>query len=117
MLAHGSVLMEKYLDPEALRAVVADHRAADLSDADIAVMEFAEKIVDDASSVEQTDIDRLHSAGLSDEEILDVALAATARCFFSKTLDALGAQPDAKFAELDPEIRDALTIGRAIATR
>jgi alkylhydroperoxidase family enzyme len=117
MLAHGSVLMDKFLDPDALRAVVADHRAADLSDVDIAVMEFAGKIVEDASSVEQADIERLRSAGLSDEDILDVALAATARCFFSKTLDALGAQPDAKYAELDPEIRDALTIGRAIAAR
>src|SRR5437660_8051636 len=30
-LAHGSVLMNEFLDPDALRAVVADHRTADLS--------------------------------------------------------------------------------------
>ena len=44
-----------------------------------------------------------------------VAAAAAARCFFSKTLDALGAQADPVFAELDPELRDALTVGRPIA--
>ena len=41
--------------------------------------------------------------------------AHAARCFFSKTLDALGAQADPVFAELDPELRDALTVGRPIA--
>jgi uncharacterized peroxidase-related enzyme len=117
MLAHGSVLMNEFLEPEALRALVADHEAADLSEADKVVMNFAEKVVDDATSIEQADIDRLRAAGLSDAEILDVTLAATARCFFSKTLDALGVQPDAKYGDLDPGIRDALTVGRAIAVR
>lgn len=54
---------------------------------------------------------------VSDEEIVDVVLAVAARCFFSKTLDALGVEPDAKYADLSPEVRDALTVGRAIAKR
>jgi len=36
--------------------------------------------------------------GLSDEEILDVTLAASARSFFSKTLDAMGCEPDEALA-------------------
>jgi len=36
------------------------------------------------------------------------------RCFFSKTLDALGVQPDASYHELDAALRDALTVGRPI---
>jgi hypothetical protein len=42
-------------------------------------------------------------------------VAAAARCFFSKTLDALGVQADPVLAELEPELRDALTAGRPIA--
>ena len=61
-------------------------------------------------------MDELRALGLSDAEILDVVLAATIRCFFSKTLDALGVQPDASFAELDPAFREALTVGRPIET-
>jgi uncharacterized peroxidase-related enzyme len=114
-LAHGSVLVDKFLDPDVVRAVVADHRTADLTATDVAVMDLAVKVADDATSIEQADIDRLRSVGLSDADILDVVLAAAARCFFSKTLDALGAEPDAKYAELDPVLRDALTVGRAIA--
>jgi uncharacterized peroxidase-related enzyme len=115
MLAHGSVLAEKFLDAESLRAVAEDHRAAGLSSTDVAVMDLAEKVAGDATSVERADIDRLRSEGLADEEILDVVLAAAARCFFSKTLDALGVEPDAKFAQLDQPLRESLTVGRAIA--
>jgi uncharacterized peroxidase-related enzyme len=116
MLAHGSVLMDKFLDAGALTAVVADRASAGLSEVDVAVMDLAEKVADDATAVQQEDIDRLRSLGLADEEIVDVVLAAAARCFFSKTLDALGAEPDAKYADLEPGVRDALTVGRAIAT-
>jgi hypothetical protein len=59
----------------------------------------------------------LRSVGLTDTEILDVVLAASARCFFSKALDGLGIEADAKYAQLDPELRDVLTVGRPIAER
>jgi uncharacterized peroxidase-related enzyme len=116
-LAHGSVLMDKgFLEPEALRAVVADHRSADLDEVEVAVMDLAAKVARDASSVQQDDVDRLRSLGLSDQDIADVVLTAAARCFFSKVLDGLGAEPDAKYAQLDPATRDILTVGRAIAS-
>jgi alkylhydroperoxidase family enzyme len=79
-------------------------------------MELAEKVVDDATSVTQSDIDRLRALGLSDAEIVDVVLAAAARCFFSKTLDALGVAPDAIYTELPEEFREELTVGRPIET-
>jgi uncharacterized peroxidase-related enzyme len=114
-LAHGSVLIDKFLDPEAVRAVVDDYRTADLEPVEVAVMDLADKVAHDATSVTQEDVDRLRGLGLTDGEIFDVVLAAAARCFFSKTLDAVGAAPDAKYSELDPGIRDTLTVGRAIA--
>ena len=105
-LAHGSVLMDRgFLQPDAVRAVVSDHRTAGLDEAEVAVMDLAGKVVDDATSVEQADIERLRSLGLSDQDILDVVLAAAARCFFSKILDALAAAPDAKYDGLDPALR------------
>jgi uncharacterized peroxidase-related enzyme len=114
-LAHGSVLMDKFLDADSVAAVVTDHRGAGLSATDVAIMDLADKVADDATAVQPEDIERLRSAGLSDTEIVDVVLTAAARCFFSKTLDALGVEPDAKYADLDPGVRDVLTVGRAIA--
>ena len=95
---------------------VANHtRVFALDEVDVAVMDFAERIVDDATSVSEADLERLRGLGLSDDDIFDVAATAAARCFFSKTLDAVGAQADAAYAELDPELREALTVGRPIA--
>jgi uncharacterized peroxidase-related enzyme len=116
MLAHGSVLANRFLEPEALRAIVADHRNSGLDEADVAVMDLAEKVADDATSVTQADIDRLRELGLTDPEILDVVLAAAARCFFSKVLDGVGALPDREYEDkLEPELRETLTVGRPIA--
>ncbi len=114
-LAHGSVLTDKFFEPTAVRALVEDYRTADLEPADLAVMDLADKVAQDATSVTQADVDRLRTLGLADREILDVVLAAAARCFFSKALDALGAEPDAKYSELEPALRETLTVGRPIA--
>jgi uncharacterized peroxidase-related enzyme len=112
--AHGSVLMDKFLEPEVVRAVVDDYRTAGLDPVEVAVMDLADKVAHDATSVTQEDVDRLRGLGLDDGEIFDVVLAAAARCFFSKTLDGVGVAPDAKYSEIEPELRDTLTVGRAI---
>jgi uncharacterized peroxidase-related enzyme len=114
-LAHGKVLADRFLPPAQVRDVVLDHRSAGLDEVDVAVMDLAEKVAEDATSVTEADVERLRDLGLSDAEILDVVVAAAARCFFSKTLDALCAQADPVFAELEPELRDVLTVGRPIA--
>ena len=115
MLAHGKILAEEHLDPATVVDVVADHHAAALDAVEVAVMDLAEKVATDATSVTQADVDRLRDLGLADAEILDVILTAAARCFFTKVIDGSGAQPDASFSALDPELRDALTVGRPIA--
>ncbi len=114
-LAHGKVLHEQFGEP--VREIALDRHAAGLDDVDVAVMDLAECVVDDATSIGDADLQPLRELGLTDVEIMDVVLAAAARCFFSKTLDALGVQPDASFRELDPDLRDALVVGRAIASR
>jgi uncharacterized peroxidase-related enzyme len=114
-LAHGSILLDKFLSADGLRAVVGDRDASELDAVDVAVIALADKVALDAASVTQADIDRLRSLGLTDADILDVVLAAAARCFFSKVLDGLGIEADAKYAQLDPDLRSALTVGRPIA--
>ena len=113
-LAHGTVLADSFGDP--VREIALDHRSAGLDEVDVAVMDLAERVVDDATSIEDADLQRLRDLGLSEVEIMDVVLAASARCFFSKTLDALDVRPDAKFLALDPALREALSwVGRSPA--
>jgi alkylhydroperoxidase family enzyme len=112
-LAHGTLLMERFGEP--LLEIALDHRAAGLDEVDVAVMDLAERVVDDAASMGADELRRLRELGLSETEIMDVILAAAARCFFSKTLDGLGVLADASFLELDPELREVLVVGRPIS--
>ena len=112
-LAHGKVLLERFDEP--IRDIALDHRSAGLDEVDVAVMDFAEKVVEDACEITEEDHERLHTLGLTEKDILDVTLAATARCFFSKTLDAMCVRPDAHFNELDDDLKEALVVGRPIA--
>ena len=114
-LSHGSVLLADGVAPDQLRAIVEDHHSAGLEPVEVAIMDLADKVAVDATSVTEADVERLRSLGLSDADIIDVVSAAAARCFFSKTLDGLGVAPDASYGELDPALRDALTVGRPIA--
>lgn len=114
-LAHGTVLRERFGEP--VLELARDRRAAGLDDVDLAVMDLAERVVDDATAIGEEDLQPLRDLGLSEPEIMDVILAAAARCFFSKALDALGVQPDASYRELEPELREALVVGRPIADR
>jgi alkylhydroperoxidase family enzyme len=109
-LAHGKVLAEKFYDFESVPAL-----PDGLDAADRAIMAFAEQVVADATAITQEDVDELRGHGLNDDEIFAVVLAATTRCFFSKTLDALGVLPDAGLAELEPELLEVLVVGRPIA--
>ena len=113
-LMHGRVLHEEFGEP--VREIALDRGTAGLDEVDVAVMDLAEKVVVDATSIEDRDLQPLRDLGLSEAEIADVVLAAAARCFFAKTLDALGVLPDASLAELDAEVREVLVVGRPIAS-
>jgi uncharacterized peroxidase-related enzyme len=113
-LAHGKVLAEQFLGPK--RTIALATGAVDALDPlDAEIVRFATLVATEPASVMAQDVERLRALGLSDEEVLDVVLAVAARCFFSTVLEALGVQADAVFRALDPELRDALTVGRPIA--
>jgi uncharacterized peroxidase-related enzyme len=96
--AHGAVLESTFCDRPQLESIARDFRHAGLAPLEVAVMAFAEKIALHAYAVTDSDVDQLRILGLGDAEILDVALAAAARSFFGKTLDALGCEPDEALA-------------------
>ena len=103
-LAHGKVLFDRF-----------GFKPGDpVSDEERAVQELARKVAADATAVTQQDIDELRGYGLTEDEVFDVVLAAAARCFFSKMLDGLGVAPDAAFRALPADVREPLTVGRAI---
>jgi uncharacterized peroxidase-related enzyme len=113
MLAHGAVLLRSGIfTHEQVNAIARDYRHAGLPPAEVAMMAFAEQVTVRANAVTRDDIEGLRRHGFSDTEILDIALTAAARCFFSKVLDGVGATPDEAFMSLDETTRRTLTVGR-----
>ena len=108
LLAHGAVLMKNEMNVEQLRALLRDFRNAGLDRSEVAMMEFARKIAISANEMTQADVDVLRGLGFQDVEILDITLTATMRCFASKTFDALGAEADPAFEELEKQLSDLL---------
>jgi uncharacterized peroxidase-related enzyme len=114
-LAHGSVLADKVFDAATVVGIATYAAESPLEPGEGALMAFVEKVARSADQITSADIEVLRSHGYRDEEIFDLAAAAAARCFFSKLLDALGVQPDSSFNDLDPSLRQALTVGRPVA--
>ena len=78
---------------------------------------WARKVVKDPNATTPADIQKLRDSGLNDDQIFAITVFAALRLAFSTINDALGAQPDAQLAEsLPPEVREAVTFGRPVAT-
>ncbi|MEZ4416072.1 MAG: peroxidase [Gemmatimonadota bacterium] len=114
-LAHASVLANQVFDAAAVASIAEGSAEAPLTEGERAMMAFVERLVRGADQITAADVEVLRSHGYSDAEIFDIVAAACARCFFSTLLDALGVQADASYRELDPALRQALTVGRPIA--
>ncbi|MEW6028560.1 MAG: hypothetical protein ACOYZ8_09435 [Chloroflexota bacterium] len=109
------MLRKQIFDADQLAAVASDYHNAGLSEQEVAVMEFAEKLTLHAHAIQKDDVQKLREHGLTDEEILDVALAAAVRNFWSKVQDAMGTETDMKYLDLEPQVRKALQKGRPFA--
>src|SRR5262245_19910608 len=116
LAAHSKFLRDECGDEATMLAVAADPSGAGLDPADRAVVAFATKVAEDASSVTAADVQQLRDHGLDEAEVVDVALAAAARAFFTKVLDGLGVQADVQLGgAFDPEVVRQMTVGRPIA--
>lgn len=108
ILAHSSILIKNGISMDQIRLILTDFNNAGLEKNEVAMMNFAQKIIRNANKITQEDINLLRDMNLSDNEILDITLVATMRSFASKTFDSLGAKPDAIYSELEHELNDLL---------
>lgn len=108
LLAHGTILIKNGLGIDQLRLILINFKDAGLESAEVAMMEFTQKIIRNANEITKEDVDVLRAFNLDDIEILDITLTATMRSFASKTFDALGVEPDAVYNELERQLIDLL---------
>lgn len=106
LLAHGARTLSIIDEPELTR-IARDYRDADLSEAEVAMMAFAERVSQDAWAMTDEDSLRLREHGFTDTEIVNIALAAAARNYYSRAIQALAVEVDVP-PGLSPRLREAL---------
>lgn len=109
LLAHGrKALRAGALDEDQLEGIATqgDHDA--LSEADRAVMRYARRLSTDPAAMTDADSQELRDAGFDDRQIVDITLAAAARNYFSRALQALAVPVETDLVGLSPRLRDAL---------
>ncbi len=115
-LAHARKLCRHHFSEAELVAILCNPATSCLTDAEQAMLAFAEKVVHSPSTITEEDIDSLRESGFSDAQVFDIVAASAARCFFARVPDALGARPDCALGGLPPALQELLVVGRQIDT-
>jgi uncharacterized peroxidase-related enzyme len=108
LLAHGRrSLRTEALDEDEVVQIARGDDDGPLAPGDAAVVRFAAKVSTDAAAMTDADSQDLRDHGYSDHQIVDIALAAAARNYFSRALLALAVPLD-DVPGLSPRVKEAL---------
>jgi uncharacterized peroxidase-related enzyme len=111
-LAWGAKLA-RLADAETAADVISGRPTPSLSPREVALAEWAGRVVDDPNATTEADVKGLRDAGLGDREIFEATTFIAFRLAFSSINDALGAAPDRQLSDAAPEpVRTAVTWGR-----
>lgn len=108
-LAHGAKSLRLF-DEGRLERIARDYADAGLTDAEVEMMRFAEQVGRDAATMTEADSQRLRDVGFADQEIVDIAIAASARVYYGSALQALAVEVDTP-PTLGEPLRAALVDG------
>lgn len=76
VVAHGAILRIRARNPLIADQVAINHRKADLSPREMAMLDFAVKVSLNAQDIDESDYQALHPHGFDDEDIWDIAAIA-----------------------------------------
>ncbi len=74
-----------------------DYRAADLLEADRAMLDYCAKLTRAPGEMAQSDVDRLREAGFSEAAVHDICLVASYFGFVNRIADGLGVELEGRW--------------------
>ena len=72
VVAHGAILRIYEKNPQLADQVSVNHRKADITPRQTAMLDFAMKVCRDSAAIVQADFDALHAHGFNDEDAWDI---------------------------------------------
>jgi len=93
---HSQTLRFLGVKPEVSHQVTVDHHQANLSDQDIALLDFARQLAEQPHTFAADDVARLRGHGFSEEQILEAVLMVGLTNLLNVVQAGLGSEPDFK---------------------
>ncbi|MBI3733249.1 MAG: peroxidase-related enzyme [Chloroflexi bacterium] len=96
MTHHGEGLRRLTRNPALVAQLKEDYRAAPLSPADRAMLDYAAKLTREPWTVREGDVQALRETGFSDADILDIAQVTAYFAYVNRIADGLGVAVEAE---------------------
>ena len=93
---HCQTLQFLGIKTEQSQQVIVDHHGANLSDADVALLDFARRLVSEGHSLTDLDVESLRKSNFNDEQILEAVLMVGLTQLLNCVQMGLGTEPDFK---------------------
>ncbi|WP_019428684.1 peroxidase-related enzyme [Limnohabitans sp. Rim47] len=97
VVAHGAILRIYEKKPLVADQVAINHRKADISPRQRAMLDFALKVCDHSDQVEEADFAALHTHGFDDEDIWDIAAITAFFGLSNRMASFSGMMPNPEF--------------------
>jgi uncharacterized peroxidase-related enzyme len=97
VVAHGAILRIYEKKPLVADQVAVNHRKADISPRQRAMLDFAMKVCSDSDKVEDADFDALHAHGFDDEDIWDITAITAFFGLSNRMASVTGMMPNPEF--------------------
>lgn len=107
VVAHGAILRIRAKNPLVADQVAINHRKADITPRQTAMLDFAMKVSKDSASLTDADYEPLHAHGFSDDDIWDIAAITAFFALSNRMANFLSMRPNDEFFMMGREGRAA----------
>ena len=97
VVAHGAILRIRARNPLIADQVAINHRKADLSPREMAMLDFALKVSLNAQGIDESDYQALYPHGFDDEDIWDIAAIAAFFGLSNRMVNFMSMRPNDEF--------------------
>lgn len=97
VVAHGAILRIRAKDPLIADQVAVNYRKADITLRQMAMLDFAMKVSQNAEALSDTDLDALRQHGFTDEDAWDIAGIAAFFALSNRMANFLSMRPNDEF--------------------
>ena len=97
VVAHGAILRIREKNSLIADQIATNYRKADISDRQLAMLDFAVKVSQDASSISKEDIQALASYGFSEQDVWDIGSIAAFFALSNRLANMANIRPNDEF--------------------